>query len=151
MFPLLVLMGAALAACAPPSDSAFLPVNLPATYASLPAAPDNTPLALGVPVKLDPRQQEAVVVGVMKWMKDPRSATFGDISAAKNPNGSITACGQVNGRNSMGSPAGMTPYIGVLVRRPMALEFVTVEIGALRPQRADVETLCHESGVAGAL
>jgi hypothetical protein len=149
---LLVLPGAALAACAPPpGDLAFLRVNLPPAYASLPAAPDGAPIDPGVPVKLDPRQQEAVVVGVLKWMKDPRSAAFGDIAAAKNRNGSITACGEVNGSNTAGVHAGMTPFIGVLMGKPAAPEFVTVEIGALRSQRADVEALCRESGAARTL
>lgn len=145
LFPAL---GLVLTACAPVfGDTAFLPVSLPPAYAGLPDPPQGAVTEPGTPSKLDPRQQEAVVVGVMKWMKDPKSAAFGDIAAVKNRNGSITACGEVNGRNAAGSLSGMTPFIGVLMGGPATPEFVTVEIGVLRPQRIDVETLCRESGV----
>jgi len=129
-------------------DLAFLPVKLPPAYASLPAPSPAAAIEQGTPVKLDARQQEAVVVGVLKWMKDPYSAAFGDIGAVRNRNGSITACGEVNGRSPAGVHAGMTPFIGVLMGGPATPEFVTVEIGALRSQRADVEGLCRESGAA---
>jgi hypothetical protein len=148
---LLLVQGMLVTACvSPPGDLAFLPVGLPPAYASLPAPPPDTPAERGMPVKLDALQQEAVVVGVLKWMKEPHSAAFGDIGAVKNRNGSITACGEVNGTNAAGVRAVMTPFIGVLMGRPATPEFVVVEIGALRSQRADVEALCRESGAAKA-
>lgn len=149
---LLLVLGATQAACAPPpADLASLPVSLPPAYASLPDPPPGTVTERGVPSKLDPRQQEAVVVGVLKWMKNPVSTAFGDMAAVKNRNGSITTCGEVNARNSAGDLSGMTPFIGVLMGTAAKPEFVTVEIGALASQRADVETLCRESGIVRGL
>jgi len=144
---LLLVQGLLLTACvSPPGDLAFLPVSLPPAYAGLPVPPPDTPAVRGTPVKLDAVQQEAVVMGVLKWMKEPHSAAFGDIGAVRNRNGSITACGEVNGTTPAGIHAGMTPFIGVLMGKLARPEFVTVEIGALRSQRADVEALCRESG-----
>jgi hypothetical protein len=41
----------------------------------------------------------------------------------------------------------MAPFIGAMRSSPIPSQFVVVEIGAFNPQRADVETLCRESGV----
>jgi hypothetical protein len=113
------------------------------------------PIEAGTPVTLDARQQEAVVTGILGWMKDPGSASFSDLRGARNSRGWITVCGSVDGRNTAGVRVGMAPFIGVLSgeskpvnrRKPSDLEFVVVEIGGVGPQRADVETLCHESGL----
>ena len=63
-----------------------------------------------MPIKLDPRQQEAVVAGVTKWMKEPGSASFGSMAGVKLRQGSIVVCGEVDGRNSAGAYAGMAPF-----------------------------------------
>jgi hypothetical protein len=130
-----------------PLDTSYKPVSLEAPFKDLPEPPPGTTIEAGIPVKLDARQQEAVVAGVLKWMKDPRSAFFGDLRGAKNRHGWITVCGGVNGRNSAGAYVGMAPFVGVLTGKPAAPEFVVVEIGAFGPTRTDVETLCRESGV----
>jgi hypothetical protein len=59
---------AAVAACEPLTDAAHNPVTLPAPYNSLAA---DEPIENGKPVILTAPQQEAVVAGVNKWMKDP--------------------------------------------------------------------------------
>ncbi len=136
-------------------DTSYRPVSLVAPFSDLPIPPPGTPIEAGTPVTLDARQQEAVVTGILKWMKDPGSASFSDLRGARNSHGWITVCGGVNGRNTAGAFVGMAPFIGVLsgdakpanARKPSDLEFVVVEIGAFGPQRADVETLCHESGI----
>ena len=65
---LLAFLGVTVAACAPP-DAPNLPVSLAAPYRDLPNPwPDRT-IEPGMPVK---RQLEAVVEGVIKWMKGPR-------------------------------------------------------------------------------
>jgi hypothetical protein len=140
-------------------DMSYRPVSLVAPFNELPVPPPGTPIEAGTPVKLDAGQQEAVVTGVLQWMKDPGSASFSDLRGARNSRGWITVCGGVNGRNAAGAYVGMAPFIGVLSgeskspgpRKPSGLEFVVVEIGAFGPQRADVETLCRESGIHNSL
>jgi hypothetical protein len=135
-------------------DTSYRPVSLVAPFNDLPLPPPGTAIEAGRPVTLDARQQEAVVTGVLKWMKDPGSASFSDLRGARNSRGWITVCGSVDGRNTAGVRVGMAPFIGVLSgeskpdpRKRSDLEFVVVEIGAFGPQRADVEMLCHESGI----
>ncbi|MBS0223057.1 MAG: hypothetical protein JSR91_20200 [Proteobacteria bacterium] len=148
---LLLAIGAMVAGCVQTtSDPSYRPVSLPEPYKDYPAPPAGTAIEAGVPVKLDERQQEAVVSSVLKWMKDPLSASFSEMRAARNKRGWITVCGEVNGRNSAGTFVGMAPFIGVMKGKPAAPDFIVVEIGAFNPERADVETLCRESGVAPA-
>ena len=67
------------------SDPAYLPVSLQPPYSSLPAAPAGAAIEPGMPTKLDARQEEAVVAGVVKWMKVPASAEFGTIVSSAGP------------------------------------------------------------------
>ncbi|WP_421994870.1 hypothetical protein [Reyranella sp.] len=137
----------ALAGCvtAAPVDVAHHGVVLPWPYAHLPA---DAPIEAGVPVGLDPLQQEAVVVGVSQWMKEPSSATFGTMRGARNTRGIVTICGLVAGRTSAGATAALAPFIGVMLGTPGDPEFVVVGIGSLPRSRAEVLSLCRESGVA---
>ena len=100
------------------SDPAYLPVSLQPPYSTLPEAPAGATIEPGMPVKLDPRQQEAVIAGVRKWMKDPASVSFGLMSAARSRRGGIVVCGEVNGRNSAGVVAPMAPFVGMLTASP---------------------------------
>ncbi len=125
--------------------------SLQAPYSDLPGASPGAPIEPGTRIKLDARQQEAVVAGVIKWMKDPASVSFGDLAGARNSRGVITVCGNVNGRNSSGAYVGMSPFIGALVGRPTAPQFVLVEIGSSGKQRAEVEALCQQSGIVRGL
>ena len=84
-------------------DLAYLPVSLPSAYSDLPDAPAGTVIEPGMPIKLDPRQQEAVVAAVSKWMKEPGTASFGAMNAVKVRQGKIVVCGEVNGRNAAGA------------------------------------------------
>jgi hypothetical protein len=128
------------------SDPAYLPVTLQPPYSSLPDAPPGATIEPGTPVKLDARQQEAVVAGVVKWMKDPASVSFGPMAAARTRRGGIVVCGEVSGRNSVGVQAALVPFIGMLTARPTAPEFVVVDIAASRQPRAELEALCRQSG-----
>lgn len=145
---LLLAVGVMLAGCMQTAaDPSYRPVSLPEPYRSHLQPPVGTSIEAGVPLKLDERQQEAVISAVLKWMKDPRTASFSELRAAKNKHGWITVCGAVNGRNSAGTYVGMAPFIGAMRNGPAPSEFIVVEIGAFNPQRVDVETLCRESGV----
>jgi len=143
---LAICLSATVVACAPP-DPPNMPVSLMPPYSELPeASPDRT-IEPGMPVKLDQRQLEAVIDGVIKWMKDPPSVSLADISGAKNRRGIITVCGDVNGRNSAGALVAKSPFIGALMGQPKSPTFVVVEIGAFGKQRATVEALCQQSGI----
>jgi hypothetical protein len=80
-------------------------------------------------------------------MKDPASASFGNIAGAKSRNGRIVVCGEVDGRNSAGVYTGMAPFVGVLMGAPTAPEFVVVSIAAAGRPRAEVEAICQQSGI----
>jgi hypothetical protein len=124
------------------------PVSLVPPYNELPPAPAGTTIEAGTKVTLDARQQEAVVAGVSKWMKTPASTRFGIMSGARNSRGTITVCGEVDGRNGNGAYVGMKPYVGVMMGTPAAPEFVVVGIAASERERAEVVSLCRESGVS---
>ena len=129
------------------SDPAYLPVSLQPPYSGWPEAPPGTPLEPGMPVRLDPRQQEAVVAGVSKWMKDPASASFGTMSGVKLRQGAIAVCGEVDGRNSAGVYTGMARFVGVMMGPARAPEFVVVGIAHSGQARAEVEAICQKSGI----
>jgi hypothetical protein len=57
--------------------------ELQAPYRGLPDPWPDRAIEPGMPVKLDQRELEAVVEGVIKWMKDPASVSFAGLSSAK--------------------------------------------------------------------
>lgn len=130
-----------------PEDTAYAPISLQPPYRDLPPASPGSAIEAGTRVTLDARQQEAVVVGVTKWLKDPGSAQFGIMGSARNSRGTLTVCGYVRGRNGAGAYVGMAPYVGVLMGTRTAPEFVVVGIGASARERAEVTSICQESGV----
>ncbi|HEY2875353.1 MAG TPA: hypothetical protein VGJ56_25730 [Reyranella sp.] len=129
------------------ADPAYLPVALPAPYDTLPDAPQGTTVEPGMPIKLDPRQQEAVVAEVTKWMKEPGTASFGALNAVKTRQGKIVVCGEVNGRNSAGAYPGMAPFVGILVGKPAAPEFIVISIAESGQPRAEIQAICQQSGI----
>ncbi len=129
-------------------DPAYRPVTLLPPYNTLPEAPAGATIEPGTPVKLDERQQEAVIAGVKRWMKYPASVSFGAMAAARTRRGGIVVCGEVTGRNSAGILAPMAPFIGVLTASPSSPEFVVVDIADSGEPRADLEALCRQSGIS---
>ena len=146
---LVVVACAALIACAPAPDTAHIPISLPPPYAALPTAPPGTPIEPGRPVRLNARQQQAVVVGVVKWMKDPASIQFRGIEAVQNSRSLIAVCGLVNGRNTAGHFVGFQPLVGVLMGPGADADFVLVGIGSSNQERTEVTSLCRASGIYG--
>jgi hypothetical protein len=145
---ILALGGALLAGCLQQqADPAYLPVSLQSPYSDLPEVPNGTTLEPGMPVKLDPQQQEAVVAGVRKWMKEPGSAWFGPMSAVKLRQGKVAICGEVDGRNATGAHPGMARFVGVIMGPPNKLEFVVVSIAQNGQGRAEIDTICQRSGI----
>ncbi|HSH98982.1 MAG TPA: hypothetical protein VLA02_00160 [Reyranella sp.] len=141
----LVLFGL-LAGCLQ-GDPAYVPVTLQPPYSNLPDAPADARIEPGMPVRLDARQQEAVVTAVLKWMKRPDSVSFGPLSAVRSRRGPIVVCGEANGRNSAGDYPGMAPFVGVLMGTPAAPEFVLVSIAQSGAPRAEVQSICQQSGI----
>jgi hypothetical protein len=127
-------------------DPAYRPVSLQPPYSTLPEAPAGATIEPGTPVKLSARQQDAVIAGVVKWMKDPAWVSFGTMAAARTRRGGIVVCGEVTGRNSAGVLAPMAPFIGMLTASPSLQEFVVVDIAADGKPRAELEALCRQSG-----
>jgi hypothetical protein len=142
------LLPGLLAGCQHADDPAFLPVELQPPYSDLPNPPPGTAIERGMPTTLGPRQEEAVVVAVSKWMKEPGTASFGDLSAVKVPQGKIVVCGEVNGRNSAGAYPGMALFVGVMVGGPAAPEFIVIRIALNGPARAEIQAICQQSGIS---
>jgi len=130
-----------------PPDLAYLPVSLPPPYSDLPDAPAGTTIESGMPIKLDPRQQEAVVSAVRKWMKEPGTASFGALNAVRARMGQIVVCGEVNGRNSAGAYPGMAPFVGVMLVNPAAPEFIVISIAQFGRPRDEIQAICQQSGI----
>jgi|GEM_PF-1554190 len=157
----------ALSACQP--DLAHHPISLhfpgnggPTSGAPANCAPGNCsssanghsangpgPIEAGKPLPLSPRQQEAVVAGVTRWLKDSSSAQFGEMRASRNSRGHVTVCGTVDGRNTAGRLVGLSPFVGVLQGTAVAPVFVLVEIGTAAADRAVVASICRDSGISG--
>lgn len=137
--------------CATPeADVAHRVVSLTPPYSNLPSAPAGTRIENGAKIALDARQQEAVVAGVAKWMKDPRSVQFGIMEAARSSRGTVTVCGDVRGRNGNGAYASMTRYVGIMMGTSASPEFVVVGIAGSPRERAEISSLCRESGASPA-
>ena len=142
-----IAAGAALIACTP--DTAHWPIFLPPPYNALAPAPPGTTIEPGRPVGLNGRQQEAVIMGVLKWMKDPVSVQFRGIKGVRNSRSLITVCGEVNGRNTAGRYVGLLPFVGVLMGPDDDADFVLVGTGSTERDRAEVTQLCRASGIYG--
>ena len=118
--------------------------------ALLPSDPQGGPapaILRGESAKLDPQQQEVIIVGVTKWLKDRSSARFGPMQVVRDPRGPVVVCGWIDGHNGAGAYRGMSPYIGVLMGPRNDAEFLVVGIGATARERAEVLSLCAEVGV----
>jgi hypothetical protein len=143
----IIAVCAGLIACAPP-DTAHWPISLPPPYDTWPPAPPGTPIEPGRPVGLSGSQQEAVVTGVLKWMKEPASVQFRGIEAVQNSRGRVIVCGEVNGRNSVGNVT-ISPFVGVLMGPDGDTDFVVVGIGSSDREWVEVTALCRASGIYG--
>ena len=138
---------AGFSACQP--DLAHHPINLdfPGNGGHAVSSPE--PIEAGKPLPLSPPQQEAIVVGVTRWLKDGASAQFGEMGASRNSRGVIAVCGTVDGRNTAGRLVGLSPFVGVLKGTAAVPIFVLVEIGTAAADRAVVVSICRDSGIPG--
>lgn len=68
------------------------------------------------PVAVSDHMQSVVVDGIRKRLKDPDSATFGPMRAARSDKtGKIRVCGTVNARNSFGGYTGAVRFAAHVV------------------------------------
>lgn len=99
----------------------------------------------GAAYDLSAAKRSVVERAVMAVMKDPESARFGRITAAKGKDGIVTVCGYVNGRNSFGGYVGEMPFIGVLTGQNSS--FYVVDIAGDEVDARATITICHRYGV----
>lgn len=124
----------------------FLVVSLSGCGISDPQSqPDGgAPPEVFTPVTLTPAQVQAMRRDVRESMLDPESARFGSHGAARGDDGSITACGFVNGRNRFGGYVGMQPFIGMFVG---GNRFAVVDIASSPAAVSATMTLCERRGI----
>jgi hypothetical protein len=134
-------------ACAPPRAGRIPSTQAKPCFPNDPQAGPTPAILRGEPAKVDPQQQEVVIVGITKWLKDRSSASFGPMQGIRDPRGAVVVCGWIDGHNGAGAYRGMSPYIGVLTGSRNDAEFVVVGIGATPRERAEVLSLCAEVGV----
>lgn len=119
---------AALLAAAPPLD----------------AAPPAPPLE---PVVLTAIEIGAVKEAVAERLKDPGSAQFGEMRAARQPGKNAIVCGEVNARNSYGGYVGRRTYTGMLISRDGKAYFAVTGMGSTAAERYAIDTMCQRDGL----
>lgn len=134
-------------ACAPARSGRTPPAQAKPCSPTDPQGGPAPAILRGEPAKLDPQQQEVVIVGVTKWLKNHSSARFGPMQGVRDPRGPTVVCGWIDGHNGAGAYRGMSPYIGLLMGSRNDAEFLVVGIGATARERAEVLSLCAEVGV----
>ncbi|MBN9242428.1 MAG: hypothetical protein J0I98_06510 [Mesorhizobium sp.] len=89
----------------------------------------------------------SVQAAVTSVLKDPDSATFSDLAAAKSPAGDIFVCGKVNAKNSFGGYSGAAPFIGTLTHD--LKKFVIERVAETGDEMARVIVRCRAVGAMG--
>ncbi|MCW5773550.1 MAG: hypothetical protein KIT16_18045 [Rhodospirillaceae bacterium] len=101
------------------------------------------PAAADVPVKLSKAQVRSVEAAVRGRLKDPGSARFDKVLAARRADGRVYVCGLVNARNSYGGYAGRSPFIG----RFDGHRFIVISVTNEREMQAAVYQTCAARGM----
>ncbi|MBA5777101.1 hypothetical protein H2509_08160 [Stappia sp. F7233] len=96
------------------------------------------------PYELSSAQISTIHAAVRGVLKDPESARFGEIVAASNSEGVVSACGWVNAKNSYGGYTGDKPFLGVLTKGG----FVPVSVGGTSNETAATLRVCARQGTA---
>lgn len=90
--------------------------------------------------------QRTDVQMVIKYsLKDPGSAVFGPISAARKNDGIVVVCGWINAKNSFGGYTGNRPFIGALIK-----EFPNFYLGGIGENNKDAVKIvkaCEKIGL----
>lgn len=106
----------------------------------------------GATYQLSIAEQEAVKASVTKSLRDPTSAIFDGLAAAKAADGTVTVCGFVNGKNGFGGYAGSQAFAGFLVNKVTGADagksgFVVSGIGDGDPSSGVALRACRQAGV----
>lgn len=102
------------------------------------------------PYPLSAAATKVIQDGVRKSLKDPNSAMFGTMVAAKGAgDAGVYVCGYVNAKNSFGGYTGDTPFMGLLAvddkKGPFA--FGLTGMGGTDTETAVIYQMCREYGV----
>jgi hypothetical protein len=63
---------------------------------------------------LSPKEMDTIKAAILPKLRDPESARFDVPVAAKQPDGSVTACGTVNAKNGFGGYTGGKTYYATI-------------------------------------
>ena len=109
---------------------------------SKPKEPDATVVKR---LSLTAAQISVIQKGVAEGMKDPESARFGHIDANQMSDGTIVACGWVNGKNSYGGYIGMKPFHGIALTDLKV--FRPISYGGTEIDTSITLTMCERAGI----
>ncbi|MDQ0135034.1 hypothetical protein J2T08_002955 [Neorhizobium galegae] len=111
----------------------------------LPAPPTTTKRALTA------EEISIVQQGVRRSLKDPHSAIFGSMTAAKVDKNSSWVCGVVNAKNNFGGYTGNKPFMGQLAHIPAGdkaiRDFSVVSMGGTDSATYAAIEMCRRYGV----
>jgi hypothetical protein len=117
--------------------------DLPEAASATSAPPQKQAPAAGQ-YNLSGTEQTAVQTGVRRGLKDPLSAIFGGMAAARDKDGFVYVCGLVNAKNSFGGYIGQQPYFGMLIGNGPNVGFVVAGLGGSKSDSEAVLKVCHE-------
>lgn len=126
---------------------ALLPACSAPTVTGAPAVKGFEKVAT-VSATLTPAQIEVVRAGLRRALKDPDSAKFGGMAAARSAADPevFFVCGYVNARNSYGGYGGMMPFIGGLAphSQSKAPTFVLSDLASSAGAATLAAEICRE-------
>ncbi|WP_025659768.1 hypothetical protein [Rhizobium sp. IBUN] len=115
--------------------------------ASAERTPPQAPSASAGKYRLSGTEQLAVQTGVRRALKDPVSAIFGGMAAARDKEGFVYVCGSVNAKNSFGGYIGHQPYFGMLVGNGPRVGFAVAGLGGVKTESEAILKVCRDRGI----
>jgi hypothetical protein len=103
---------------------------------------------VGEPYMLTSTDEVVVKNTVTKGFKDPVSAQFENLKAARS-GVKVTVCGQVNGKNGYGAYAGFSPFIVFL--NPQANTAAITELASGDASSEQINRILNSCRAAGAI
>lgn len=101
-----------------------------------------------IPYTLSMGEISAVQNGIRRFLKDPASATFGNMMAAQRQPGIVYVCGIVNSKNKAGAFTGGEPFAGVLKNTIAAGRTAfSFTLTAQGTARSNLNDMCRQNGV----
>lgn len=98
----------------------------------------------GTPIEITSDMKKKAREGLLKSLKDPTSAQFGEMFAAKTESGETMICGYINAKNSYGGYNGNAPFAGVLKNGAFIVGGVG---GGTCSSDLGVYTVCGKAGI----